>query len=122
MTQSNKHTPAPWVVDDTIKEADGWKQDTWQILCVNEDMYAPHTIAHIEHYKEIPGQSNFIDANARLIAASPDLLKSTKDLIFICEQLHKKLKLDTTKCPQLQRAYEVLLKVEGEGRKPSFVD
>jgi hypothetical protein len=69
-------TPAPWIVDDSIKKSKGYKDDVWQILCVNPDMQCPHTVAHIENYQEIRGQELFIENNAKLIAASPDLYKA----------------------------------------------
>lgn len=59
-----KHTPGPWVAHKTIDAHDGLPE-CWQIdaehdaVCTTQFCYAPST-----------------EANARLIAASPDLLAS----------------------------------------------
>jgi len=57
--------PAPGSV-----KAERWDHDDWM------------------HYRE--AEMEKAEANARLIAAAPDLLKSCKDLLFFCENMDPK--------------------------------
>lgn len=63
-----KHTPGPWKAHKTIEAHDGMAE-CWQIdaeydaVCTTQFCYAPNT-----------------EANARLIAAAPDLLETGAEL------------------------------------------
>lgn len=63
-----KHTPGPWKAHKTIEAHDGMPE-CWQIdaeydaVCTTQFCYAPNT-----------------EANARLIAAAPDLLETGAEL------------------------------------------
>ena len=69
----NKHTPGPWKVDDSIKQGANYTANVWQIVAIDPVKKWPHTIATIEEYQECPGQSDYIEGNAKLIAAAPEM-------------------------------------------------
>lgn len=76
----NKHTPGPWVMD-TIQTSVG--------ICHRIGPFPPRrpddeTVRHACLYADYPSGSNPADreleANARLIAAAPELLEALEDL------------------------------------------
>ncbi|MGY2363714.1 hypothetical protein ACW9IO_14275 [Pseudomonas azotoformans] len=73
-----KHTPGPWVVDP----------DSPTDISPADDLRLG--IASISHADEAGGRWLFGDqskANAKLIAAAPDLLEALEDLLSRCESL-----------------------------------
>ena len=72
-TKTQKHTPGPW----THAEA----YDNGEPVCIRIDSGA-QTVAEVV-FDSL--HNDEIDANARLIAAAPDLLKAAKDLLSLKE-------------------------------------
>jgi hypothetical protein len=78
---SAKHTPGPWSVEDPIEHelsiVEAGKQDyEWKFIATvpyggQNDGDFPRSVA---------------DANARLIAAAPDLLTTLRDLLAECDR------------------------------------
>lgn len=48
-------------------------------------------------------------ANARLIAAAPDLLQALKDLLAVCDE-----ELDDARTPEMRVARRIIAKAEGQ--------
>ena len=67
---TTQHTPGPWWA-----EADSRPSDFWGVVYQGKESLKP--LALIEHY----GGEKTDAANARLIAAAPDLLKALKALL-----------------------------------------
>lgn len=70
----SKHTPGPWVVgpvDDTVVTHLGADGVRYEVAQIDGD------------YNE-PDLWPVMEANARLIAAAPDLLAALKDVVFNC--------------------------------------
>ncbi|EPO2452673.1 hypothetical protein ACT7LO_003018 [Providencia rettgeri] len=72
-TMEFKHTPAPWHVGSPSFKY----KDTQIVRSANES-----AIAHISHLRE----TGVAVANANLIAAAPELLKSLGELISVMER------------------------------------
>lgn len=69
-----KHTPAPWTVTDTgVRDVGGY------IAFTPKAFHYPNQDERYE--KEILER----EANARLIAAAPELLEALKEIIYSCE-------------------------------------
>lgn len=69
-----KHTPGPWIAHKTGYK--GHASGAWYIYAINSsDGRSPH-VAHIKQSTLQP-----MAANARLIAAAPDLLEALQSLI-----------------------------------------
>lgn len=64
------HTPGPWVTDDVY-------QDDIARYVMSDLLPFPHTIARLELGQDRAEQ----EANARLIAAAPDLLEACKLIV-----------------------------------------
>ena len=71
-TDKASHTPAPWVLDDCEGE------DHYRYIFHGEGDYL-ETIARIDLAKHQPKRRE-LEANARLMAASPELLDVCKEL------------------------------------------
>ena len=65
----SNHTKGPWVVDEI-----------WHLGCVNRLDPFRH-IAMVSEYQTQPGDREENEANARLIAAAPDLLEALENLL-----------------------------------------
>ena len=63
----SKHTPGPW----HIKPYRNFRKCIWASFETN-----PYPLAHVP----VMGHQKHVDANARLIAAAPELLEALKDL------------------------------------------
>lgn len=70
-TDTPTHTPAPWFFCGDIAATE---------LYIGTDTDTPELVATV--------RGNNIHANARLIAAAPDLLQSCIDLLDIVDRLH----------------------------------
>jgi len=73
MSTQTKHTPGPWYVGDSIRSS-----DTVGICAEWEDgaESGETTIAEV-----LPGPDGVAQADARLIAAAPELLEGMKELL-----------------------------------------
>lgn len=70
----NKHTPAPWMLGTTGDRMKGYGQ-TFAISEFNK----PNLIAGI--FGDVRGGDETAEANARLIAAAPELLEALETLV-----------------------------------------
>jgi len=79
-----KHTPGPWKLD--LQETYEWPTEEIEIMDNDGDGFIAKVYAHtnIETQK----------ANARLIAAAPDLLEALKELQ---KRIHAHMKMDVKK-------------------------
>lgn len=71
----SKHTPEPWIIEDEGDRARVWSEDWGTIVyCENPYPYA--------NTNELADGLEEAFANARLIAAAPDLLKALKYMML----------------------------------------
>lgn len=73
----SKHTPGPWITDDVHKG------DMMRFVMSDLRPF-PHTIAKLELAQDRETQ----EANARLIAAAPELLEALKSLLAWAQAVH----------------------------------
>lgn len=68
---SAKHTPGPWGLTEHFVEGKYGSPDRWtcEITCPDNNLI----VADIPEYRTYPEETPMIEANARLIAAAPDL-------------------------------------------------
>jgi hypothetical protein len=71
------YTPGPWITDDVYK-------DDIARYVMSEFRPFPHTIARLELGQERQTQ----EANARLMAAAPELLEALKSLLAWAQHVH----------------------------------
>jgi hypothetical protein len=73
------HTPGPWYASGVLIDADGWTSCTVGPFAITEgaDEHYEDTIAYVSgiNYTET------LEANARLIAAAPDLVKALRQFV-----------------------------------------
>lgn len=93
-TPEVSHTPGPWQADE-CEDANGF-------TTIREGDGTPNGALHTD-----PIATVYRDANARLIAAAPDLLEACKSLLYATEHI------DHIK-PQLNKASEAIAKAEGK--------
>lgn len=72
-----KHTPAPWVWTDRFKNPQG--ENTWTL-------FVPHRCYGVLSCDVLNSPVALNKYDAALIAASPDLLSSLKELTSMCER------------------------------------
>lgn len=75
----SKHTPGPWRVGHHIADDEGYREITI-LASVKGGTFCPATV--VLQFPHVPGMQ---EANARLIAASPDLLDAAKDALCTLE-------------------------------------
>ena len=103
---SAKHTPAPWSfgygVTTEYGEVFGVGVTTkpdWTVVCAVSR----------------PGDVNAIDeANARLIAAAPDLLEALKAMVALDEEHHQRCQGDEDVCREVRQARYAIAKAIGD--------
>lgn len=83
-----KGTPGPWCLAETESsvsygDEDGPQLTSWQDIGVFETGAAVAIVLGFD--EERPGRDAVSDANARLIAAAPRLLKALQGVIFLAE-------------------------------------
>lgn len=71
-----QHTPGPWQVDGNVIRGDAQGNGSVSVACILDVAYP---------YGRWAGES--AKANARLIAAAPDLLESLQEVLPMLEQL-----------------------------------
>lgn len=86
---TNTHTPGPWKVDDSVKQGANFHSDVWQIIAKDPEKGWPHTVATIEHYNECPAQDTYIEKNAQLIAAAPDMLEALRAVVSLLKEQYE---------------------------------
>lgn len=98
MTQ--KYTPAPWIINNEFKTS------------INN---GNKHIAMVNYYKcgnpEIDVYGEEHEANARLIAAAPEMLKALEEIIFLVENGHINISGIQS---QYQKIRETVAKAKGE--------
>jgi hypothetical protein len=92
-----KHTPGPWHWDDTVWDYDPEQQSPW-LVDENDDWV-------------LCGEIKCNEANARLIAAAPELLES---LMAVIGKLEKHFgSIDPVAGTPMAKAYEAIAKATG---------
>lgn len=81
MTNENKHTPGPWYYDWTTK-INGVIQG-WSIGPADKPL---DEVDHIDPVLTISNDADNAEANARLIAAAPELLEALIEMTCLMEQ------------------------------------
>lgn len=74
-------TPGPWIVGETVKCNRGIRA----IPIENNEGYV---IAEAEYMRDHKGLRERTQANARLIAAAPELLEALKEVVRISDRKH----------------------------------
>ena len=88
----SQHTPGPWTSETVV-------------------YVTPHLAPHIRAGEGLGGDDIEEDANARLIAAGPELYEAVRDLLSICECVEE---IDERVDKRMIRARAALAKVEGK--------
>lgn len=102
-----KHTPGPWTVTELKHSSNGYKASEFQIANKEERRcvaVTPKFNRGLRNYKEA-------EANARLIAAAPELLEDAKQALSLLEKWRVENKL-----PKTQIEYDLrhtIAKAEG---------
>ena len=91
MSQSNGHTPGPWVVDDT------------EVVCASDQ----------SHIAEVPngGRAEQDRADRALIAAAPELVEALEDFVRDYAGMETG---DGEPCPTLAKARAAISKARGD--------
>ena len=77
MEQKAAHTPAPWLIEwNTAQGGEG------HYITDSKDMAELSRIAAVLFHDDTDGETR---ANARLIAAAPDLLEIARAIVAICD-------------------------------------
>ena len=100
-----KHTPGPWESDAAMV----WAPGAQKVVCQASD---PSPLSGFVEHKTVAAGSPLLGevfANARLIAAAPELLVALKDLLYQCRQLHG----EETQCLDFDQAEAAIAKAEG---------
>ncbi len=95
-----KHTPGPWLVgpaDDTVITHMGADGLRYEIAAVDGDYNEPDTWPVME-------------ANARLIAAAPDLVKALRDILRIVDAMNMSVRLGKREIERVAAAWAALAK------------
>ena len=106
----NKHTPGPWAVDMdgsfySVVADVGKKWNNPTVCALHYDATPVDSVtigAWLRHYDNA-------DANARLIAAAPDLLAALEDLLLVAN-----VRIDDPRCPVFDHARAVIARARGE--------
>ena len=97
----NKHTPGPWTLEPSPKGG-------FNVL--DPDKNVPGICRTYARFGE-PEDT----ANARLIAAAPDLLKALKDAVRLGQiRYHYRLKSNAAYCDRVDAIQAAIAKAEGE--------
>ena len=75
-----QHTPGPWRYDT---DSNGWE------FRISQEDGAPYTPGYsdVAHFNSVQGEARDIqEANARLIAAAPELLEALEDMVRIFDR------------------------------------
>lgn len=102
------HTPGPWLLEGKIENHTGDRLYVCEIgpAVVNAIYRGP--VCHIQSCDHMGGISRFeAEANARLIAAAPDLLEA-------CEALVEGMQSCGVDGPYLQQAISAIARAKGE--------
>ena len=114
-----QHTPGPWTIDDISAEGGGWES----IVILSKIQRADHNFHHVcsvdwggsdddePAIGEISGEDR---ANARLIAASPELLEACEGLLQIVQDCMPSCKFEDHGCHEIVKlASEAIATAKG---------
>ena len=93
-----KHTPGPWTVAGPSGDLEIWSRE------------AHKSIAFLASYPDPANEA----ANARLIAAAPELLEALEGLMEWREEIRADLRLHTSPDALLAKAHAAIAKARGE--------
>jgi hypothetical protein len=71
------HTPGPWRAQIDPRNEDSWKPAQWVGVWSGETLIATYDISYAEYPKSVAENA----ANARLIAAAPELLMALTNML-----------------------------------------
>jgi len=109
--EKTKHTPGPWGIMSHHRDAHG-KFDYIRIGHDSRGQYGPDFIQVDALHWTAEGQEQ-ANANARLIAAAPDLLEALKGLLNAIAGGISTEALNMSKKGNMGRAYDAIAKAEG---------
>ncbi len=108
---SNKHTPGPWAVS---KGYDGsLSVSATKSFRINNISAGTPVICDVYPHLDADGFSG--EANARLIAAAPDLLEALLGMLAIDQENHQRGHDDDDVCKEVQTARAAIAKATGGG-------
>ena len=108
---SNKHTPGLWAVS---KGYDGsLSVSATKSFRINNISAGTPVICDVYHHLDADGFSG--EANARLIAAAPDLLEALLGMLAIDQENHQRGHDDDDVCKEVQTARAAIAKANGGG-------
>ena len=92
-----KHTQGKWEIQLLETDKSGYKG--WNTYCIRASNNCHlATVGDVDRF-----HANDTEANARLIAAAPDLLKTAKTLLIMLDNRHTK---DDDECPMYNEVIE----------------
>jgi hypothetical protein len=100
----SKHTPGPWAVECDTQ--DSTLQRVYRVA--NGRLH--ELVAEVGHFQQDIDEQN---ANARLIAAAPDLLDALKNTLRMLEAAHRQLGMHSADNMRVRMAYAAQRKAEG---------
>lgn len=112
MTTETKHTPGPW----TFSKSDIFGDIRYYIAQADNAKYTPHysDVATLIAETVSTEREAIQEANARLIAAAPELLAALKAMVALDEEEHQRGPGDIDICKEVQDAYAAIAKATGE--------
>lgn len=106
---SNKHTPGPWVIE-TVPTSVGICHKIGPFPPRRPDDVTPRSACLYADYPSVHNPAdNELYANARLIAAAPDLLEALQNIIESVDKGHAVIL-----CPLAAAARSAIAKAKGE--------
>ena len=117
MPSETKHTPGPWKRQTGINAAFPELPEIIQIVHERDDGGARYVCDLMPHvYETTPdGLREELDANARLIAAAPEMLEALEQILDALEHEDSGKEPDEATDPMLGIARAALRKARGEG-------
>ena len=109
---STEHTPGPWLLEQQLGTGDS--DCGWSVLEREQNPYRGE-ICHITDAEHIAGITKAErDANARLIAAAPELLEALRGMCGVWRTVCNSKGWEPEHMTQFVAAVEVLAKATGE--------
>ncbi|MCS4234455.1 hypothetical protein [Stenotrophomonas sp. BIGb0135] len=110
---TSKHTPGPWHLDETFVDGKWGNPSHWICEVVGPDN--SRIVADIPEYRTYEEDTAELEANARLIAAAPELLGALADLLDVYRRGAQGFPLTYELCKVIEeQAANAIAKATGE--------
>lgn len=120
----NQHTPGPWAYefnrDERYSDGDVISAEGFKVAIIAGFNFGTHFGGPTREWQGEYDDNDEHEANARLIAAAPELLEALEDLIKKYERLHRMYELDMGADerfyakPELRKSREAIAKARGK--------